>query len=406
VSRRVWVVSPFSYPGGPESPDRYGYLCHALRARGAEVTQFVSGFDHHAHKGRRRPPALPWRCVAVAEPGYARNVSARRLASHAVFDLLLPGYFLREVLRGGLPDAVLTALPHNGAALLAGLFCKAFGARFVVDVHDTWPESVLSVTRLNAATRMGYLAWKKCADLAYRLADAAFGESERYAARASEVRVPLGKTPAQAIHLGGDIGYYEGVAPAPALPAELRGAHFVVAYAGTLGANYDLDCAVEAFDAFSAECPDAGLLLLGGGEREAELRARLAELGLPAWVSGRIPHRELVGYLKRAQVGLNCFKAGGNVAYSYKLNDYLLSGLPVVNSLEGEAAEMVSRHGLGANYQAGDAQSLLAALRQCRARWAEEPDWPARLLAFSARVLDRDHTYLPMVAECLAESRP
>ena len=148
----VWVVSPFSDPSPEAEFDRYRFICAELTRRGARVCQFVSSFDHGRKRQRTGHPS-PWRVVPVPEPGYSRNVSFRRLASHLVFDALVILYFLREMFRGGRPDVILSAVPHNGAACVAGALARIAGARFVVDVHDTWPESLLGVTRLSAGSR-------------------------------------------------------------------------------------------------------------------------------------------------------------------------------------------------------------------------------------------------------------
>jgi len=397
----VWVVSPFSDPSPEAEFDRYRFICAELTRRGARVCQFVSSFDHGRKRHRTGHPAA-WRVVPVPEPGYSRNVSVRRLASHLVFDALVILYLLREMFRGGRPDVILSAVPHNGAACVAGALARISGARFVVDVHDTWPESLLGVTRLRGPMRVGYRIWKAVADAALVAADQVFAESNRYALRADEVRIPRGKSKARAILLGGDLAYYDAIAPAGRLPDGLEGARFVVAYAGTLGANYDLDCVLEAFSLLAADQPDSALLLLGRGEREEDLRRAIGRAGIRAWVSGRIPHASLVAHLKRSHVGLNAFQAGGNVAYSYKLNDYLLSGLPVVNSLPGESAEMLEGNGLGYSYRAGDPVDLLAALRAARLRWDADPKWGSDVLAFARRHLDRGTSYDDLLRCCLS----
>jgi glycosyltransferase involved in cell wall biosynthesis len=397
---RVWVISPFSDPSGPPSADRYRFICDELTARGASATLFVSGFDHARKRHRTFPPG-PWRVVPVFEPGYSRNVSLRRILSHGVFDVLIAFYFLRELLRGGRPRTILSAVPHNGAACVAAVFARVVGARFIVDVHDIWPESILGVTRLNLLTRIGYRFWKGLADRAMVAADFVFAESRSYAERADSVRVPRGLGPARSIYLGGDPGYYASVPPADSLPPPADGASFLLAYAGNLGANYDLDCLVDAFTAFGQKHPDAALLLLGAGERSEELLGRLARARARVWASGRIPHPTLLGYLKRAHLGMNTFRRGGNFAYSYKMNDYLLCGLPVVNSLPGEASALISENGLGANYQAGDVASLVDAFERCHARWQVDPDWKSGVAAFAARLLDRRVSYDEMFRRCL-----
>ena len=137
-------------------------------------------------------------------------------------------------------------------------------------------------------------------------------------------------------------------------------------------------------------------------ETAEDLRTAIGRAGILAWVSGRIPHASVVAHLKRSRVGLNAFKAGGNVAYSYKLNDYLLSGVPVVNSLPGESADLLAGNGIGINYRAGDPLSLLAALRAARLHWEANPEWGSEVLAFSRRHLDRRTSYDELLRSCLS----
>jgi len=310
---KVWVLSPFSDPFSPESSDRYRYICQELTDRGAVVCQFVSAFEHALKRHRRISP-LPWHCVLVFEPGYARNTSVSRILSHAVFDLLIAFYFLRELIHNGVPDVIFCALPHNGAASIAGVFARVFRARFIVDIHDTWPESILGIAKLNAWTRIPFYVWRTLANFAIWLADDVFGESKRYVQRANQVRDYCSRSRGCVVYLGGDIAYYRGIEPITSFPKEIEGALYISAYVGTLGANYDLDCILDAFARFGREYPQSALLFLGAGEREAELRGRIADLGVRAWISGRIPHPQLVAYLKRAKIGLNSFVSGGNVA--------------------------------------------------------------------------------------------
>ena len=397
---KVWVLSPFSDPTIPKSSDRYRYICQELTDKGAVVCQFISAFDH-AQKRHRTIPPLPWRCITVFEPGYKRNVSISRILSHVIFDLLIMFYLLKEIIYSDVPDVIFCALPHNGTASIVGLFARVFRARFIVDIHDTWPESVLGVTSLNRWTWVPYYMWKALASFAIWLADDVFGESKRYVQRANEVRDYSSRSRGCVVYLGGDISYYRDIESNTAFPKEIDAAGFIVAYVGTLGANYDLDCILDAFVVFGKDNPSSALVFLGEGEREAELRGRIADLGLRAWVSGRILHPQLVGYLKRAKVGLNSFLSGGNVAYSYKLNDYLLSGVPVINSLEGEAAEIIADHRLGENYVPGDANSLIEALRRVYRHWEYEPGGGGRVSSFASELLDRKTGYDPIVSCCL-----
>jgi len=397
----VWVVGPFTNPARMAEGDRFLYLAERVRAAGARVTFFTSGFDHHAKRPKPPLERPGLRFVRVFEPGYRSNVSVRRVLSHLVFDLGLALAAVRELVVQGRPRSIYCPIPHNLGALLLGLLARAAGSRLVIDVHDTWPESLRAVHRLRPHERPLFRLWRWTADAALGLADAVVAESMRYAERADRVRRPRGLTPASCVYLGGDLAYYAEAVSAAALPPEVAAASFRFVYVGNLGRNYDLELVARAFRTVQAEHPGACLAFLGGGELEPGLRSLAADIGLRSWFSGLLPHRDLVALLSRMDCGLNTFAAGGNVAYSYKLNDYLLAGVPVINALPGEAWEMVERNDLGYNYTAGDGDELAAAMR----RALDDPDRTARqrahVRAFAAAHLDRARTYAPIVDELL-----
>ena len=399
----VWIVAPFLNLSLAADGGRYGGLARQVQREGAVVTVFTSAFDHYT---KRRKPPMSWhglRFVSVYEPGYRSNVSLRRIASHLVFDLCLLGAGLWTAAVRGRPRSILCPLPHNGGALLLSLLAKAMGSRFIVDVHDTWPESLLAVHRVRRYQRPFYHLWRWCADLALRFADAVFAESERYAERANQVRRPRGQSTATCVYLGGDPEYYATAGSDASLPPAIAEAPFRVAYLGSLGRNYDLETVMLAFREFQHRHPEAYLAFLGGGELESALRQQAAALRLNAWFSGIQPHATLIGMLRQMDYGVNAFAPGGNVAYSYKLNDYLLTGIPVLNSLRGEVWEAVEQWDLGYNYPAGDAAALAEMLEQARMHPARAKQQRDRVSAFTKTRLDRRRIYAPILASLLGE---
>ena len=149
----VWVVGPFTNPARMAEGDRFLYLAERVRARGARVTFFTSGFDHQAKRpevgARAAGPALR----ARFEPGYSANVSVRRVLSHLVFDLGLALGGSAGARAQGSPRSIYCPIRTTLSALLLGLLARAIGSRLVIDVHDTWPESLLAVHRLRPYER-------------------------------------------------------------------------------------------------------------------------------------------------------------------------------------------------------------------------------------------------------------
>ena len=73
---------------------------------------------------------------------------------------------------------------------------------------------------------------------------------------------------------------------------------------GTLKARKCMDRTLEAFAHLAGEYPDATLTIVGIGEMEAQLRARIAELGLAGRVTltGGLPHAEVLARMAKSDL--------------------------------------------------------------------------------------------------------
>ena len=73
---------------------------------------------------------------------------------------------------------------------------------------------------------------------------------------------------------------------------------------GTLKARKCMDRTLEAFARLAGEYPDATLTIVGIGEMEAQLRARIAELGLEGRVTltGGLPHAEVLARMAKSDL--------------------------------------------------------------------------------------------------------
>ena len=403
LKHSLWIISPFTrFDRSSNQVGRFLFIAQSASTAGFDVTFFTSKFDHLLKTDKLKPNIAGINFNFIYEPGYSKNVTIERLFSHVIFSWLLLVRIFFTVIFKGRPGSVYCAIPHNLAAVLVGTITRIFRIKFVVDVHDTWPENILSVYQLKRWQKPIFYSWKLLADIAISMADTVVVESINYAERANTVRRRLRQKPAMAIYLGGDINYYQEVVSKIQLPPGIEEGCPKFVYAGSLGVNYDLDIVIETFCRLIPEYPDARLVFLGGGERESLLRTLAEGLNGNIWFSGFIDHADLVALLRQMDYGLNSFATGGNVAYSYKLNDYLLAGLPVINSLSGESRELIRRHHMGFNYEAGNSNELLDSLRQaCCYQNIEHLRENVR--GFASENLDWHRTYQPIFNELMPE---
>ena len=102
--------------------------------------------------------------------------------------------------------------------------------------------------------------------------------------------------------------------------------------------------------------------MVGDGVKRTQVEELALSYGIEITITGYLEYADFLKYLSYADVAVNCFNKDTAVVHSYKYNDYILSGLAIMNSLQGETAEMIDRYKLGFNYT--DSESLLEAFRK------------------------------------------
>jgi len=343
---RIWIENPFdNLPAEGFRPQRYWLMAEAFARAGHDVVLWTADFNHttKARRNLRAPADIPFALELVHEPPYASNVSLRRMLSHWRYSREWERIATAYARKNGAPDAIIASTPPLSACAAARRMARRFGAKFVVDVMDAWPETFERV-----APRWALWPLRAVAGANYRGADLVTVVADRY--------IDLVK----GYGYSGEVRrFYHGISLGGRPPAERDGA-LALAYIGNLGRTYDLTTVVRAI----AELPDATLDIAGRGDGEAPLRRLVAELGLGERVRfrGYLGEGDMTALLSKCSVGIVPMASDSFVGVPYKLCDYAKSGLAIVSSLGGESAKLLAKHGAGALYRPGDAASLVRAL--------------------------------------------
>ena len=134
---------------------------------------------------------------------------------------------------------------------------------------------------------------------------------------------------------------------------DARSGNRTLVHVGNLVAWSGLELTLEAMPDILRECPDARLMIIGGGlpAYEAYLRQLVHRLGLMQAVEfcGSIPNDRLPELLARASVGLSNSRPDTVRTYAcpLKVMEYMAAGLPVITTKNSEAADIVERCGIG-----------------------------------------------------------
>lgn len=368
----VWIITvgePLPGFSGSARPWRSGALAAVLARREHKVTWWTSSIDHFS-----KTPWVQQSCRHIVDQNlqlqflhgclYHRNVSLARYRNHRQ----IAREFLRLADDREPPDLILCSYPTIELSEAAVTYARTRRIPAYLDIRDLWPDEIL--TRIPAPARpLGRLALTplyRAARRAMRGATGLIGISQAYLewglrlakrdASPHDHVIPLGYT-----------GNLDRIVPGPVVEHRLREMGVdpdkrIFWFSGTFVGNIDLGTAIEAARQL-ADRDDIQFVFSGSGEREKKWRNQARGLGNVVF-TGWVGSEELAWLSGVAWVGLAAYKPGATMSLPNKLFEYMSMGLPVLLSLGGEAAQLVTDNGLGDVYHAGSPRHLADLIKQ------------------------------------------
>lgn len=323
--------------------------------------------------------------IILHVPAYKRNLSLKRILSHIVFAWKVKKYLYSLTDK---PTAIYCAMPTSYAAYVCAKYCKRNGIKFVIDVIDLWPDSLLPLVKGKVIIKAFLFPWSYLTKFAYRQANVIMGESVKYVNEAKKYNT---KASAHPLYLGVDVDYIKKVKEKNVIKLEKPEGELWIAYAGSLGVSYDFDTLLKAVYSIHDKYKYK-LWFIGDGVQRNIIEKSINENGLRATITGFVSHDQLLGYLAYCDIAVNIFRENTKVVYSYKFNDYVAMNCFVLNSLEGETAEMVDDYRIGHNFNFSD-KPLSTVLDDTLAHWNIYFSWRHNCQRLVEQKLDKDIIY-------------
>lgn len=314
-----------------------------LRGRGYETTYLTSDFDHTSKKVFRCEVNG---CIQLPARPYRKNLSAARILSHRAFARDVFRY-LENLPRQ--PDAVVALLPPNFLAHYAKKYKKRHPqVKLLFDIFDMWPETFPS-GRLKKLLRPAFAVWAWVRDHSLDAADFITTECELFRRL---LKLDSGKS--ATVYLCAD------PLNIPKTPVRLREDRIELCYLGSIN-NVVSIADICAFIAKLTAQKPVVLHIVGMGERQQEFidsaKAAGAEVVFHGAVYDDAKKQEI---MSQCHFGLNVMKASVCVGLTMKSVEYFRHGLPIINNIPADTAEIVAQKGVGLQLDDGCADKLLA----------------------------------------------
>lgn len=401
----VWLINPFDpLPGEEEQLGRYARLAYALRDAGHQVIWWSSDFSHRFKRPIRgeavnaESQRQHITVKLVNTPPYASNVSFARIRNHRQFAKRLAD----EATRGNRPDIILASSPPLESAAWAAQFGRSNNIPCVIDIQDQWPDNFAPLLPPIVAW-VGPLLLKpfyRLEQSAYTGAVAFTGVAIGYVDRG--ISIGGAKPHARQMPLGVDLAildplFEEGRRPFFAKTSVIKRDQFTLLYSGSLSRNYDVDTIVRAAGILWPEFGHKLQIQISGKGENLTSLIELADdvAAMQVVFRGFLPFRKWAKTLSRVDAGINAAYPSAKIYLPNKIFYYLAAGLPVLNCIPGECAELVESERCGINYQSGDPESCANAVRQLladRARTQEMSQNSRRLAEtrFDRAIISRE----------------
>ncbi len=351
----ILVTNYWHFPEEKGS-SRYFTLATMLAAEGIALEVVTSSFYHRTKSQRQidveqLQNRYPFKISIIDEPSYGKNISLRRLASHRRFAKNVLSY-LRE---REAPDAIYCAVPSLDVGLRVGKFARKRRVPFLIDVQDLWPEAFNMRFSIPGLSKLAFWPALRKANRIYSLADSIIAVSQTYVDRAlgANRRLESG-TP---VFLGLELTEFDRAARR--IDEVEKHGEFWLAYAGSLGASYDLETVIDALALLRAESsetttPNVRLIVMGDGPKRSKLEHRF---------TGMLRYEEMVPLLCSCDAAVNPIHKRSAASIINKHGDYFAAGLPIVNSQESpEFRDLLDARRAGLNCTPGNPREVAAAI--------------------------------------------
>ncbi|MBD0298632.1 MAG: glycosyltransferase family 4 protein [Flavisolibacter sp.] len=395
----IWLISAFEpTPLDNTRPMRFMGIADAALQRGHRITFYTTTFKHNTKSYRfdrttsKTIEKNRYNIVFVHSKPYHKNISWSRIMAH--YDL--GQKLLHEVKQeNDKPDIIFISLPPLSTVDNICQWGKENNIPVIVDIIDPWPDVFLKIvpTPLQGLARIPlspfYLKLKRI----MKNCTGITAISKQYVEWA-KAYCSNGKA---AAFFYPSVQFDEVKAAFNKLQVTLEkdNSKLRIIYAGSLSSSYDIPTILTAAEILEQKHPDrTEFAIAGTGPQESLIKEKgLKNVKYLGWLGQDEMYKEF--YL--SHLGLTQHIAGATQSVTYKLFDYLSAGLPILNSLDSEMADIISENKVGFNNRSGDAGELASNIERFINNKEMLASYRENALLLTAKIGDSKTVYASLI---------
>lgn len=309
--------------------DRVDLVHEFFKEQGYDVTVIQSNFRHFKKVHRKEPKEG---FVFVKANPYFKNLSVARLISH--YKYANDAFKIVEDLK---PDLLYTFVPPNSLAKFAASYKQRHKeVKLILDFIDLWPET-MPIGK--AKTFPPFTFWGAMRDKSLKYADLVITECDLYQSVLGDA---LKGVKVETVYLA---KREINVIRKPHLNED----EIHLAYLGSINNIIDIPKIKEIIEIIK-EVKPVTLHIIGDGESKQVLIEAAIFGGATVEYLGKIyDPQEKQDVFDKCHFGLNIMKDSVCVGLTMKSIDYFQHGIPIINNIPADTAEIVEKYDVGVN---------------------------------------------------------
>ena len=263
-------------------------------------------------------------------------------------------------------DLIVATSPQFFTAV-AGRWLSLFKrTKWVMEVRDLWPESILAVGAMKRGPAIRYFEWLE--KRLYRSANHIIVVTDTFKEKIAGKDIPREKI--SVFKNGANLQNYHPASRNDSLLRELGlQDKFIVAYIGTHGMAHALNFILDAIKPLEKKCPDLFFLFIGDGAEKKNLLTQARELQLQnAHFLDSVPKERVPEYLSLMDVSLVNLRRSETftTVIPSKIFEAAAMEKPILLGLEGETKDIIEKYGAGVCFVPEDQDSFYQMLNKIR----------------------------------------
>ena len=359
MNKNIWLICKYASPEKYFSGTRHFYLAEEWVKNGNNVTIFTSNSNHQndqlpefngSHKIENINGVLTvWYNLLK----YPKSSSYKRVLSWLQFEWKILSTSKKQFSR---PDVIIVSSLSILSIISGFLFSKWFKARFIIEIRDIWPLSVIQLGQYKESHPFIWLL-ARLERFGYSKADVIVGTMPNLVEHVKEIAP--GFKSCVCIPQGLKKEHLFGMKPLSLnyIKATFSSETFKVVYAGTLNLNNPIEVLLKAVASFSKE-EKIEAYILGSGNMLERYREKYAFCDRIKFINP-IPKRQVKAFLQQTDL---CFDSVDTELGKFGLSrnkwiDYMNAGRPIVCSFSGYKS-MINEAKCGSFSPFGDVELL------------------------------------------------